>query len=211
MSRTEHDRAIALAGLFLAASLVRDVARHGRCDPEDMATSLESLFQIDASNTEAVYGSIRRLGGALGLLADELARPRDAELTRYCVGLLVLERKLARRPDLLERISAGIETTAAKRRHFDLCHPNIVASLAAVYAETVSTLQPRIMVHGEADHLGRPDNADRVRALLLAGIRAAVLWRQSGGGRLSLLLRRRALLDATRELLAGSERPHGES
>ncbi|MCB1807912.1 MAG: DUF489 family protein, partial [Candidatus Competibacteraceae bacterium] len=50
-------------------------------------------------------------------------------------------------------------------------------------------------------HLNRPDNANRIRTLLLAGLRSAVLWRQKGGGRLTLLLRRKALLAQAQAML----------
>ena len=42
--------------------------------------------------------------------------------------------------------------------------------------------------------------ADLIRALLLAGIRSAFLWRQLGGRRWKLLFRRRRLLALSREL-----------
>ena len=61
------------------------------------------------------------------------------------------------------------------------------------------------MVHGAQIHLAKPDNANRIRALLLAGIRAARLWRQSGGSRLRLLLRRKLLLQEARRTLASLE------
>jgi len=37
-------------------------------------------------------------------------------------------------------------------------------------------------------------NTQRVRALLMAGLRAAHLWHQHGGGHLGLLFRRKAIL-----------------
>ena len=46
-------------------------------------------------------------------------------------------------------------------------------------------------------------NADIIRALLLSGIRAAFLWRQLGGRRWSLLLRRKKLLQAAQSLSRG--------
>ena len=51
-------------------------------------------------------------------------------------------------------------------------------------------------------YLTNPANQNRIRALLLAGVRAAILWRQSGGSRLTLLLRRKALLAEGQRLLA---------
>jgi high frequency lysogenization protein len=138
----------------------------------------------------------------LRLLEQHLEQPRDMELTRYVLALLGLERKLARRPELLDAIRAGIEDAIRNLPHFPVDHSNTIARFADLYLNSLSTLSPRIMVSGDPAHLSHPENANRIRALLLAGIRAATLWRQSGGGRLTLLLRRNPLLRETRRLLA---------
>ena len=203
MPQTDHDRAIALAGVLQAVDLVRQIARRGQANADDVATCLNSLLQIDAASSAAIYGGATRLRAGLRLLEQQLEQPRDMELTRYAVVLLGLERKLARRPDLLAAIRAGIEDTTRNLSHFPVDHSNTIARFADLYLNSLSTLTPRIMVNGDPIHLNNPDNANRIRALLLAGIRAAILWRQSGGGRLTLLLRRNPLLRETRRLLTG--------
>jgi len=202
MPRTDHDRVVALAGLFLAISQVRGIARRGQLDSEDFETSLSSILQVDAFSSEAVYGELARLRNGLQLLVRQLDRQQDVELTRYAVALLVLARKLEARPALLARLRQGIQEAIAKLEYFPVTHQAVVASLAESYLATVSTLGPRIMVHGEHLHLNHTENAERIRCLLLAGIRAAWLWRQSGGGRFTLLWRRGALLHQARVLLA---------
>jgi high frequency lysogenization protein len=77
-----------------------------------------------------------------------------------------------------------------------------LANLAGCYSETISTLSPRIVVLGEHGHLSNPDVANTVRALLLAAIRSAVLWRQCGGNRLQLLFGRRKLIAEAQRLLS---------
>ncbi len=57
------------------------------------------------------------------------------------------------------------------------------------------------MVRGEPLHLQNPDNAARIRVALLAGIRAAVLWRQAGGSKWQFLLQRRKTAAKARELV----------
>jgi high frequency lysogenization protein len=49
------------------------------------------------------------------------------------------------------------------------------------------------------------ENQHRIRALLLAGIRAAWLWRQVGGSRWRVLFGRTALLEAAREYLRAAQ------
>ncbi|MCU0808523.1 MAG: lysogenization regulator HflD, partial [Candidatus Contendobacter sp.] len=101
MPQTDHDRAIALAGVMQAIELVRNIAQRGQANADDTETCLNSLLQIDAASSAAIYGGIARLRTGLRLLEQQLEQPRDMELTRYAVGLLGLERKLARRPELL--------------------------------------------------------------------------------------------------------------
>lgn len=205
MPKTDHDRALALAGVFQATALVRDIAHTGQMDWHDFETCLTSLFKLDAASSEDVYGGIVSLKTGLRLVSAQLRNPSDMVITRYVITLLTLERKLAKRPELLQKIREGIESTAVKLQYFPLTHENIIANLADLYSATISTLSPRVIVNGEHVHLTNPENANRIRALLLAGLRSAVLWRQNGGGRLTLLLRRQSLLRETQTMLASLE------
>jgi high frequency lysogenization protein len=205
MPQTDHDRAIALAGVLQAADLVRGLARRGQAHAEEVETCLASLIQIDAADSAAVYGGVARLHSGLRLLEQQLNQPQDMELTRYVVALLSLERKLSRRTDLLDVLRAGLEEIIQNLPHFPVDHGNTIARFADLYLRTLSTLSPRIMVSGDPTHLSHPETANRIRALLLAGVRAATLWRQSGGGRFTLLVRRNPLLREVRRLLASLE------
>lgn len=201
MPQTDHDRVIALAGAAQAADLVRSLAQRGQLNPEDNETCLSSLIKIDAASSADIYGGAARLRTGLRLLEQQLDHPQDMELTRYVVALLGLERKLARRPDLLESLRAGLEEVIQNLNYFPVDHSNAIARFADLYLNSLSTLTPRIMVSGDPVHLNNPENASRIRALLLAGVRAAMLWRQSGGRRWTLLFRRNPLLRETRRLL----------
>ena len=201
MPQTDHDRVIALAGLFQATDLVNHIAQEGQANADDFETCIASLLKVDANSSEDIYGGIAKLRNGLTLLVKQLRNPKNMEVTRYSITLLVLERKLGKQPNLIQRIGQGIEAAKNKLDFFPLTHDNIIATLADVYTNTISTLSPRIMVNGQHDHLTQTENANRIRALLLAGIRAAWLWKQSGGGRLSLLLRRKRLLAEAQRLL----------
>lgn len=204
MAHTEQDRLIALAGTYQAALCVRQIARQGSVDSDLMEPCLYSLFQTDAADVPAVFGP-RGVASGARVLVGQLAggEPRDLELTRYVVELLKHERMLTGRPVMVGTIADGIEAARAKLEHFPLLHPNLIAHLADVYQQTVGQLEPRIMVRGEPLHLQNPDNQNRIRTLLLAGIRAAWLWRQVGGSRWQILLRRRRLLEAGRGYIRG--------
>jgi high frequency lysogenization protein len=99
-----------------------------------------------------------------------------AERTQYAVVLLYLERKLSRKRAMSALVREGIEKAREQLAHFELTHINVISRLADTYQQSISRLRPRIIVRGDQTHLTNPDNASRIRALLLAGVRAAVLW-----------------------------------
>lgn len=202
MARTLKDRTLALAGIFQAAYLVRETADRGKEITPAVESSLHSIFTLDANSVDDVYGGATGVQQGLQILQAQLAndRGRDMELTRYVVAILVLERKLNRRPAMLQQLHEGIAGAADQAAYFSETHANVIARLADLYQQTVSTLTPRIMVTGEPNVLSNPGNAALIRALLLAGIRSAVLWRQCGGSRFQLLFRRGALAQTAGEL-----------
>lgn len=196
MPRSLRDTVLALAGAFQAAYLVREVAHHGSVPANMLEVSIRSLFEMDPPDTDSVYGGAGQLETGLELLRDQLrgdTRQSDIEITKYVVALLHLERKLVRKPELMRQLREGLERIRGQVEHFSYTHENILAALADLYVKTVSTLTPRIIVSGKDGHLTNPVNANKVRALLLAAIRSAVLWRQNGGNRLQLLFRRKLL------------------
>ena len=125
---------------------------------------------------------------------------KTTDMRRYAIALIHLERKLAKRKDLLGKIASGLEQAQQGLDHFPMLHTNTLARLADIYSETISTMQPRIMVKGEPLHLQNQDNVNKIRCLLLAGIRSAMLWRQCGGSRFQVLLSRKKLLREVEQL-----------
>ena len=198
-----HDRALALAGVFQALSLVQQVARTGTVDPAPFQTCMQAVLTLDADTTEGVFGDRAHLQLGLKAFAQHIddASAGDVELSRYWIGVHVLERKLHRKPALLEEIGQGLNPLLLHAEQRGPDDEFVVAELAELYKRTLSTLTPRIMVSGEPRYLNEELTAQRVRALLLSAVRSAVLWRQVGGTRLGLLFSRRALSGAAREVL----------
>ena len=200
------ERVMALSGLYQAATLVQKVAREGDVDTSPLATCIESLFRIESESSEAIFGGWNNLQCGLATLIRQLDRKeRDLELTRYAVCLLFLERKVVRRKEMLRTIMDGVDVATAQADYFSSTHENVLAKLADIYRNTISTLSPRIMVSGTQAYLNNPTNANKIRALLLAGLRATVLWRQLGGNRMQLLFSRGQILRSARHKLAELE------
>lgn len=204
MDRSDHNRTLALAALFQCASLVKDLAWRGNCDEYEFEILVGSLFAFDADTPEAVYREAVSLRSGLERIESQLqngSKPPDMEITRYAIGLIFLERKLQKRDDMLQKLTDGLQGAQRQIDYFHITHESVVARLAEIYKETISELGPRIIVQGEQNNLSNPDTAARIRALLLAGIRAAVLWRQAGGSRWKLLFGRKRLIRGAHDIL----------
>lgn len=204
VNKSLRNRALALGGITQAALLVRQVANTGKCDPEPYEALLASLLITDPKDADEVYGSPESVADGLRMVIKQMgggSAERNIEITRYVIALLHLERKLSKHKELLKILGDGIDATARRLDHFPLTHENCVGGLADVYSKTISTLSPRILVQGSHDYLSHAVHANKVRAILLAGIRSAVLWHQCGGSRWQLLLKRKALIDEAHKLL----------
>ncbi|WP_313740200.1 high frequency lysogenization protein HflD [Pseudomonas sp.] len=202
---TLKEQLIALGGVFQAAVLVDQLARTGQASEANLGCMLGSLLVRDPKDTLEVFGGddlnlregYRALVGALERDPAILQR----EPLRYALSMLGLERQLAKRGDMLELIGKRLPQIQSQADHFGLVHDNVIASSGALYQDTLSTLRQRIQVHGDSRFLQQANNASKIRALLLAGIRAARLWRQLGGHRWQLVFSRRKLLNELYDLM----------
>ena len=204
---TVQAQVFGLAGVFQAVHLVLGLARDGRLDAEPAQASVASVLRLDADDAAAVYGGAAGVRLGLDLLIEELdGIRREPAFARIVATVLHLERKLARRTALRERLVAGITAAQRSADALGVAHETVYERLAELYAETLSTLRPRIIVQGNGLYLSQPRMVAQIRALLLAAVRGAVLWRQSGGTAWKLLFGRARLVEAARALKAGENR-----
>jgi high frequency lysogenization protein len=205
--KTPRDRTIALAAIVQAATLVDALGRSGSCDEKAKNSCLYSLLQTNPPSVEAVFGGLDGVGLGLRSLRHELMAKttHNLQITQYLIQLMHLEAKLRKAPEHLDGIAKGLAEAERHSGLFPPEHPNAVARFADLYVNFISSLGPRIMVKGEGSHLNNSHIASLIRALLLAGIRGAILWRQCGGNRLRIVFGRGSILKETNQLLAELE------
>ena len=201
---TITNQVMALAGIAQAAALVDQLATTGKADEKALETILNSLLKTESDSVLDVYGNdLANL--KLGLMhlekqltGYEITYPDQA---RYSASLVFLEKELSEQKMMLKTISIGLERAKSQTEHFHLLHENVLANFGDLYSQTVSKLQPRIMVNGVPEFLQRQEVANKIRACLLAGIRSAMLWKQCGGRRWKFLLFRKKIQTETQRLL----------
>lgn len=204
MSKNWQDLTLALAGIFQATNLVEQVAKSGYLPPDAFKCSVESVFDLNPPNTLAVYGgNIENLRTGLEVMRELLRAnsQKHRETLRYALGVLHLQKKLAGRRDMLNVIGSRIAQAAQQAEHFSSTHDNVIANLATLYSETLSTFRFRIQVNGDYNYLQQQRIANQIRALLLSAVRSAMLWRQLGGNRWQLLFYRKFIAQQVDDLL----------
>ena len=198
-----ESRVIALAGVFQACSLVHAIASEGPCDSAALESSLASIFRIDSDSAADTFGGLQGLKLGFESLSTNLdSQQRKLAVSQLVLGVLRLERKLSGRAEMLRELSQGIASIQRQVDHVGVTHTSVQSRLAELYSNTLSTLRPRIIVHGNPLQLADPKRVEQIRSLLLAAIRAAVLWRQVGGSQWRMLLRRSEYAMLARGLLA---------
>ena len=203
--KTTANQTIALAGISQACLLVKELASTGTVvNSTAIETSINSILKLDSDTVIDIYGDLSNIKPGLEQLKLQLTGRTiaDPEQARYAASLVFLEKQLSSRPEMLDKIKVGIETAQFQSETFDIMHENILANLGDLYHSTISTLQPRIMVNGEEEFITQPAIINKIRTLLLAGIRSALLWRQCGGARWKFLFFRKKIQDEVEFLLS---------
>lgn len=197
MTSAIQERVLALAGLAQALEQVRRIAETGQSDAAVVATAIESVFRIDADSALAVYGDASALQPGLRLVRGYLSNEiEDPLLPKLALAVLQIERRFVADGDAGLQVQRGIAALVPSAERLGPSHPDILAGLGSLYAETISQLRPRVMVQGNPHYLGQPNVVAEIRSILLAALRSAVLWRQVGGSFWDFLLRRRDMLEA---------------
>ena len=186
---------LSLAAVVHTAQLVHELACTGCAPYPAMKGLINPLFLLNAPSLAAIFPDLGLVRPGLESLISRTrqVRPEETEeVSRYTRSILKLRPKLIADTDMQLRLSLRIQSIrplSDPHWQTEIHSENIEPSetersfkaLATLYQDTISTIPYRIQVQGKVEHLKDERIANRIRALLLAGIRFAVLWHQKGG------------------------------
>jgi len=199
-----QERTIALAGVVQACAEVQSLARRGEVNQAVFDTCLKSILVLDAVSTPAIYSGLGGVNPGLRIVAKGItssAKPEDVELLRYVMSILQLQTQLYRNRSAFSKFARDVERLSAVNAD------ELPSSCAELYQKHISGLRPQIIVQGEENYLQREDIPPKIRALLLAAFRSAVLWQQKGGSKFKMVWERTRMSNAARDLMSGYQ-PH---
>lgn len=202
-----YNETIALAAIVQAATLVADLATKNHISEEYFATSITSIFKIQSNSIEDVFdGKANNIPGlsigfkTLGNIINKRLAS-DGNILRYSLEIIALQRRLQRNNQLAATISKRIEKLMPQLEFNSVTDQLIIAALSSIYEDTLSKLGRRIQVTGDRSYLENPYNTHKIRALLLAGVRAAMLWQQVGGKRWHVIFYKKQIALNAKNLL----------
>ncbi|MFT7688636.1 MAG: high frequency lysogenization protein [Candidatus Azotimanducaceae bacterium] len=193
-------RLLGLAGIVQSANAIAGIAKSGMVSQDTLVNSLHCIFVQNPDSISDIYNGTEDIKLGIEILGNLLSKfdlKQHGEIVRYVLAIIALERTLSQRTDITDAISTTLpDIESSYPDQLDTCIP----SLANLYESTLATLEPRIQISGNKQHLQNEINVQRIRALLLSGLRSAVLWHQLGGRRWQLLFSRSSMYKSLNNL-----------
>lgn len=194
---SRRSQTIALSAMCQSALMIQHVSKGTILDKDSLMCLFNGVIATDPQSVFDVYSSIETLADGAKLVQHQLsgnATKKDVEVTRYLAGIMSISKKLLKNPSALGGLKEKLDEVQRRLTHFELDDPSIIQNFADCYSEIISPLGQKIQVIGNPALLKQTSVQHKVRALLLSGVRAAVLWRQMGGKRRDFIFNRKTVL-----------------
>ncbi|MFC0179840.1 high frequency lysogenization protein HflD [Thorsellia kenyensis] len=210
MAKNYSDIVIALAGLCQAATIVHNLAHTGEYDEKSFNILIKSLDSFSPDSTLGVYGNdLDNLKLGLTTISDMLSgqtQKINPEITRYVVSMSAIETRLMNNKSAQEQLRQRLYQYQQQSVFFKDEPEQQYNNLAGIYVDVISPLGQRIQVTGSEPILKNSNVQAKVRAILLGGIRASVLWKQVGGTRWQVIFFRKKIVQTANELLSYTQK-----
>ena len=171
MNKLEN-QTLALAGMFQAAALVDELAVHGNCDTNVFDCSINSLFTIDAATARDALGDISCLSRGFEAMGDYLGgenRSPGRNIAYYLLSMLKISTQVLRDPDLAQKLLDGLERIEHSTSEFDMSRGSVINKIDGLYQDSISSLNPRILVRGEQNYLRNDDKCGQNQGPVICG------------------------------------------
>ena len=180
---------ISLGAIYQACNEIKKIAWQGEINNIIIEPLINSVYQTTSEDIENIYINIKRLNSGLDFLRRQLvgdAFSKDGEVSRYFEAIGILIRNMNKKEEIFNRLRTELTQQSMPIEEDNLDQHALF--LSDLYLNTVSKVEPRIIVNGDNKYLTDKKNAAMIRTLLLCAIRSYVLWQQSGGSKFRLFL-----------------------
>ena len=192
-SNWEHQN-IALCAVAQCAALVHELAIGKEIRQSQLASAINPLLILNPESVEQVYPNLESLTLGFSTLQSILGSNRvkqNSQIRRYITEILILRKSLSKNMIMQSVVRAGLSNLEPIRPSLVDCMQTnqqeineqnyTFEEISSLYRKTLSTLKHRIKVAGKVQFLKNEIVSNKIRGLLFAGVRSAVLWHQLDG------------------------------
>ena len=192
-SNWEHQN-IALCAVAQCAALVHELALGKEIRQSQLASAINPLLILNPESVEQVYPNLESLTLGFSTLQSILGSNRlkqNSQIRRYITEILILRKTLSKNMIMQSVVRAGLSNLEPIRPSLIDCMQTnqqeineqnyTFEEISSLYRKTLSTLKHRIKVAGKVQFLKNEIVSNKIRGLLFAGVRSAVLWHQLDG------------------------------
>lgn len=182
MKKQRIDQLRALSALSSVALCLHDLATRDHSNANEIIQKLlPSIQRFNADYYTRYFPCAEPLEVGRLALIDGL-KSQDFAPFRMLPALVALEKRFARRSDLVQKLRAGLERHQYQVESLGLEYPEQRALLSGLYRDVITENLGAFKIYGRQDLLQKEERVQQIRVLLLLGLRASALWRQAGGG-----------------------------
>ena len=192
-SNWEHQN-IAFCAVAQCAALVHELAIGKEIRQSQLASAINPLLILNPESVEQVYPNLESLTLGFSTLQSILGSNRlkqNSQIRRYITEILILRKSLSKNMIMQSVVRAGLSNLEPIRPSLVDCMQTnqqeineqnyTFEEISSLYRKTLSTLKHRIKVAGKVQFLKNEIVSNKIRGLLFAGVRSAVLWHQLDG------------------------------
>lgn len=205
-SSLQRDKTLALAAIFQAAGLANELARRGQTDSHAERALLNSVLVVDTDEISRIYPDHHDLTKGLTWLEgcfmqQGRAIPQSSEIIRLSLAIIQVEKHFRANDSVQGTLRNRLDSVVRQQALTpDMSTGELSNQLGSAYLDSLGSLGFRVQIRGDAKQLQSAGMAERIRAILLAGVRAAWLWQRLGGRRWHLIFTRNQILQEIREI-----------
>jgi len=193
----EANKTIALAGIFQAAFLVHQIAFNQNYNEKAFLSSIESITKLNIPDVKSLFGHSDNIKIGLSYLVyystKSSTKKEDKQLIKYLLFMAKLAKHVLSNKKIFNRLQRRLETITSQAEQLGANHNIVIHELAMLYKQAFVSIGLEVPILGKRSCFKNYDILNKIYALILAGIRAGVLWYQVGGSRLELLFSRSRL------------------
>ena len=208
MAKDIYSQTLAFAAICQASAIIQDWANFGTWDEDAAAVLIKSLASDSSDDVFNIYPETYMKRGYYALVqsfsgpAD--SEPKNIQLAKYVITFINLERKISKSATAITRLRKRLEdnTIDARNQHLGVLDTILIENLSGIYKSEISdTGIYKFNIYGKKLMLQQPHIQHRIRAMILAAVKAVIHWRLSGGRRLNFIFKRGKMVECSNEKL----------